>query len=54
VTQIPPIGLVPREIADQQRVLEILAAMRRFTEAYKPIPLTWLNELQEKIKVEPS
>jgi hypothetical protein len=41
----PPIGLKPKTIHDQQRGLEILAAMTRYVEANKTIPEEWVYEL---------
>jgi DNA-directed RNA polymerase subunit RPC12/RpoP len=41
----PPIGLKPKNIHDQERALEILAAMTRYVEANKTIPEAWVYEL---------
>lgn len=40
----PPIGLRPRWIAEEQRLVEIAAAMARFLEADEPIPQEWNEE----------
>ena len=47
MTQAPPIGLVPRFVRDQERALEILAAMSRYVRDGKKIPRAWLGELAE-------
>ena len=43
----PPIGLVPRWIANRNRYDEILEAMDRFREAGRLIPVDWLTELAD-------
>lgn len=48
----PPLGLVPRFIRDEARVAEILEAVARYNEVGKPVPVEWLNELNEKIRKE--
>lgn len=48
----PPLGLVPRFIRDESRVSEILEAIGRYNEAGKPVPVEWLDELNEKIRKE--
>lgn len=49
----PPLGLVPRRNYDfscnQQRMQDIIMAMKRYTSANKPIPQEWLEELSERI-----
>lgn len=42
----PPLGLMPREIHDMNRGLEILDAMKRYIESDKTIPKEWFEELQ--------
>ncbi|MBI3632030.1 MAG: hypothetical protein HY225_01105 [Candidatus Vogelbacteria bacterium] len=46
-----PVGLVPQGIwlhnALQSRVSELLAAMKRYAAASKPIPMEWLTELEK-------
>ena len=44
----PPLGLRPWHIADAERVVEILDAMKRYTAEHKPVPEAWLEELIEK------
>ena len=50
----PPIGLRPEAIAVQvfkhERILEILSAMERFSEAGVEIPLIWSEELELRLK----
>lgn len=43
---LPPIGVIPKKIHDEKRILEILRAMIRFIEANKPIPQDWVDELR--------
>ena len=43
----PPIGLKPRFICDEQRKVQVLEAMLRYSEARKHIPEEWLQELLE-------
>ena len=44
----PPLGLRHWHIADAERVVEILDAMKRYTAECKPIPEEWMEELIEK------
>lgn len=48
----PPLGLRPWYIADDERVVEILEAMLRYTKANKDIPKVWMDELVEKVSIE--
>jgi hypothetical protein len=41
------VGLTPRYIRETQRVNEIQAAMKRYTEAGLEIPPEWIEELQD-------
>ena len=49
----PPLGLIPREIyaiqVNTERMAMIIEAMKRYSEADKPIPLEWIEELEERI-----
>lgn len=49
----PPLGLKPQDIYDKEcheaRIIEILDAMMRYTEAQKPVPKEWINELERRI-----
>lgn len=43
----PPIGLRPRWIVTELRMKEINAAMARYHEANKQVPLEWIEELRD-------
>lgn len=43
--ELPPVGLKSKAIHDEQRQIEILEAMQRFSEVDKPIPKEWIDEL---------
>lgn len=49
----PPIGLMPRNIFEattrQQRANKILAAMQRYAEAGKAVPVGWIDALKELV-----
>ena len=47
----PPLGLRPWNIADNERVVEILEAMLRYTKVNKDIPEVWMEELVEKVSI---
>ena len=42
-----PLGLRPRHIVELKRVEEIEAAMKRYLEYRKPIPIEWIEEYNE-------
>lgn len=42
-----PLGLRPRHIVELKRVEEIEAAMKRYLEYKKPIPIEWIEEYNE-------
>ena len=46
----PPIGIKPRYIHDCERMIEILDAMERYSEAQKRIPVEWIDELKDLIE----
>jgi hypothetical protein len=51
----PPLGLMPRHIHDEKRITAIKAAIERYSEANKAIPIEWIteyNELIEKLPIE--
>lgn len=48
----PPLGLRHWNTADNERVVEILEAMLRYTKANKDIPKVWMDELIEKVSIE--
>ncbi len=45
----PPLGLMPRDIwnekMQQERLLNILEEIRRYSEAGMPVPVQWVEEL---------
>lgn len=43
----PPLGLEPRDYHDRMRSLSIIAAMERYAEAGKKIPMQWIDELRD-------
>lgn len=43
----PPIGIKPREIHNQERALELSAAVHRYIAANKMVPREWLLELSD-------
>lgn len=49
----PPLGLTPRDIAEsmfnESRIRDIVAAMNRYYEADKAIPVEWCAELKERL-----
>jgi hypothetical protein len=46
----PPIGLLPRSIADDARRFEVAAAILRYVEAGYPLPQEWVDEYNEPVK----
>jgi hypothetical protein len=46
----PPLGLRPRWIAEEERLLEIIEAGNRYLKAGKAIPKPWLKEMAELVK----
>lgn len=47
----PPLGLTPRAIHDFNRIREIVEAIERYADAEKPIPLEWVDELKDLLKI---
>ncbi len=43
----PPLEVMPRKIWEQDRQLNLLAAMARYVEECIPIPQDWIQELNE-------
>ena len=43
----PPIGITPRWLLDEERAIEIKQAITRYNEADYPIPIEWVQELNE-------
>ncbi len=50
----PPLGLEPRDIVEHgfnvYRMGEIMGAIKRYSEAQKPIPVEWVTELIERMQ----
>lgn len=45
----PPIGIVPHFIWVDKRILEILEAFERYSNAGKAVPVEWVTELRKLI-----
>ena len=43
----PPIGLKPRWLHETNRIQDIIDAIKRYSEAKEPIPIEWVDELNE-------
>lgn len=43
----PPIGITPRWLLDEERAREIEQAIMRYNEVDYPIPVEWIQELNE-------
>ena len=41
----PPLGLRPRWLAEEQRLVEVAAAADRYLEAGTPVPASWVDEM---------
>ncbi len=41
----PPLGLAPRFIWERERILEILAAIKRYVDGQRTVPWEWQVEL---------
>ena len=46
----PPLGLVPRNVHEQNRIFVIEKAIVRYVIAGMPIPVEWVEELVELYK----
>ena len=42
---------MPRAIHDFNRIREIVEAIGRYADAEKPIPLEWVDELKDLLKI---
>lgn len=42
-----PLGITPRWLLDEERAIEIEQAIARYNEADYPIPVEWIQELNE-------
>ena len=47
----PPVGLMPKEIHDWKRIVEIVYAVERYAEAGIPIDKEWVVELKQLLKI---
>ena len=45
----PPLGIMPRKQCDDLRAKQILEGMERYASKYIPIPLSWVEELKERL-----
>jgi hypothetical protein len=45
----PPLGLSSKAVCDRNRATQIIEAMLRYAEVDKPIPLSWVQELKERL-----
>lgn len=50
MTVKPPLGLKPRYIAEVQREVEIVNAVKRYMDAGYPLPDEWIAEYNELAK----
>lgn len=46
----PPLGITPRYIHDERRLLEIREALIRYYVDFRPIPVAWIEEYNELLK----
>lgn len=46
-----PLGLMPKEIHDWKRLVEIVCAMERYADAEIPIDKEWVVELKQLLKI---
>ena len=53
MSEKPPLGLMPEHIFNHiqntERINEIIQAMKRYSEAQRPIPTVWIEELERRI-----
>ena len=43
----PPLGITPRFVSEEKRIQEIQSGINRFINAKYPIPIEWVEELNE-------
>jgi len=46
----PPLGIEPERIHNQDRAIEIIAAIKRYAEAGSLPPIEWLEEIRYLIE----
>lgn len=47
----PPLGLTPKRIRQEQRFQEVCAAIARYYDAGKKIPIEWVEEYNELVEM---
>jgi len=45
----PPLGLIPKFVYQEQRIIDITKAIERYTVAKKTVPREWIEEYNELI-----
>ena len=43
----PPLGITPRFLNEEGRIIETKGGINRFIDAKQPIPIEWIEELNE-------
>lgn len=43
----PPLGVLPKFLWDEQRMVDLTEAINRFMDANEPVPSEWVQELAE-------
>jgi len=46
----PPLGIIPKEFWEGQRLTELMGAISRYYSDYREIPIEWIEEYNELIK----
>jgi hypothetical protein len=46
----PPLGIIPKDIWEMQRLKELMEAISRYYNDYREIPIKWIEEYNELIK----
>lgn len=49
-TEKPPLGLTPKAVWMEDRVLDIVDAMNRYVKANMEVPIEWIKEYNELVK----
>ena len=47
----PPLGLKPRKIVDEERFFEVCGAISRYYDEELVMPIEWIEEYNELVKV---
>ena len=45
----PPLGIKPRFIWEEERIIEIKSAVFRYTEADRKVPVEWIEEYNDLV-----